>query len=332
MKIGILFGGNSLEHEISIITAYQLKNKLKDKYDIIMLYMDFNSNIYIADKVSIKDFKNSTLKKLKKTRLENGGIEKVKIDSIIIANHGENGEDGISAALCEFYNIPYVGASIFAGSLSIDKWLTYNYLSNCGIPMLKTKIYTYDDYLSGKEIEEYPIIIKPVKGGSSLGIFTCDNKDDLDDKLVKAFGYSKELIIQRYYPNIKEYNMAVYSNGYSNLEEIKSKSDIFSFNNKYNESFKQFHQRLVDNRIDDFKEICRNVYNLINAKGIIRLDFFMLDDKIYVNEVNTTPGALSMYLIDDFIKVIDDEIKLSIINKKPIYTKGNFLSSTEINK
>ena len=85
MKIGILFGGNSLEHEISIITAYQVKSKIEKRYDVYMLYLDFDNNLYIANKCSIGDFKLGKPKKLKKTSFIGGGVKGIKLDSVIIA-------------------------------------------------------------------------------------------------------------------------------------------------------------------------------------------------------------------------------------------------------
>ena len=147
MNIGIIFGGNSLEHEISIVTAYSLYKKLVDRYKITMVYVDLDNNIYDATKVTFDDFKNNKLKKLKKTIFVNKGIKRKQIDCMILACHGENSEDGIFAAMCRFYNIPFVGCDVFSGSICMNKYLTYLYLHN-NIDMLETKLYTYNDYIN----------------------------------------------------------------------------------------------------------------------------------------------------------------------------------------
>lgn len=333
MRIGILFGGNSLEHEISIVSAYSLKKKLEDTYDIDMLYIDFNNNLYNANKLILKDFKENNLKKLKRVSFSNGGVNKKKIDCMLLALHGENGEDGVAAALCRFYNIPFVGSDIMASSIAIDKYSSYRYLSKNKIPMINTKVYTYEDYLKGIEINKFPIIIKPTFGGSSIGIYVCKNKDEFDNKIIEALRVSKEVIIQPYYDNILEYNLAIYNNGFSKLERIDKKDEIFSFENKYNESFKLMHQAIDDDfLIDDFKAIGRSVYELLKCSGIIRIDFFLIDNKIYVNEVNILPGGLAMYLFDDFKSVIHECIIEAIKNKRTIYKRGNFLTDCTINK
>jgi D-alanine-D-alanine ligase len=194
-------------------------------------------------------------------------------------------------------------------------------------------MYTYNDYLSGDSLLEYPSIVKPLNGGSSIGIYVVNNKKEERDVLLKAFEVSKELLVQKYYDNIVEYNLAIDSLGESHLERIVKKDNIFSFNNKYNESFKQMHQAIDDDLLyDDFKEIGRNVYTLIKAKGIIRIDFFLIDGVIYVNEINIIPGALAMYLYEDFNSVVTKEIEMELLRKDKVYSKGNFLISSNIHK
>jgi len=333
LKIGILFGGNSLEHEISIVSAYSLQKKLSDAYEIEMLYIDLNNNLFNANRVSLKNFKDNNLKKLKRVRFSQGGFNKTKLDCMLLALHGENGEDGVGASLCRFYNIAFVGSDCFASSIAIDKYKSYRYLSRYKVPMINTRLYKCDDYVDKVEITKFPIIIKPLNGGSSIGIAVCKNKEEFDSKIRDVFQISKEVIIQPYLDNILEYNLALYENGYSKLERIDKKDEIFSFDNKYNESFKLMHQSIDDDYlIDEFKTIARRVYDLLGCSGIIRIDFFLIDNKIYVNEVNILPGGLAMYLFDDFKSVIHECIIEAIRKRRPVYTKGNFLSKCRINK
>jgi D-alanine-D-alanine ligase len=333
VNVGILFGGNSKEHEISIISAYQIKNKLKYEYDIHMIYIDIENNVFIADKMKLDDFKCNNYKKLKKTNFILGGVKGVKLDIAVLAGHGENSEDGIFASLMRFYNIKYVGCDLLASSICIDKHITYNYLSNNKINMINSYLYSYNDYINGQEFEEYPLILKPLCGGSSIGIFVIKDESQRIKVLNEAFNITDKFIVQKYYDNIIEYNLAIDDYGYSRLERIVKKNDIFSFENKYNESFKQFHQFIGDDILyDEFKRVGRCVYDLLNCSGIIRIDFFLIDGIIYVNEVNTTPGALAMYLYDDFNLVMRKLINNVLLKDYPKYEKGNFLSSSNINK
>lgn len=333
MNLGILFGGNSLEHEISIITAYQTKKRLEKNHNINMIYIDFENNIYNCNKMELNDFKNNNLKKLKKASLVKNGLKGIMLDCMILSLHGENSEDGIGAALCRFYHIPYVGSDILASSIALDKYRCYKYLSNNGINMIDSILYTYDDYLNGKKIDVFPCIIKPIYGGSSIGIFICNNELELDEKIVESFKSSDQVIIQRYYDNISEFNLAVYENGVSRLDKIDVKNSFFTFEDKYISEFKQMHKAMCDDSLySNFKEIGRNVYKLLDASGIIRIDFFMIDNDIYVNEVNIIPGGLAMYLFDDFDRVINECINIAIMKKNNIYKKGNFLAKSNINK
>lgn len=333
MNLGILFGGNSLEHEISIVSAYGLKKKLEADYQITMIYINHHNEIFNASRLVLDDFKYNRLKKLKKTRFIARGIQGKKLDCILVCMHGENGEDGLAAALCRFYHIPYVGSDVLASSIGIDKMACYRYLSANGIPMLESISYTYEDYMQEKKIETYPCIIKPQNGGSSIGIYVCKTEKEFEDKVVQAFAVSSRLIIQPYYEALTEYNLAIYESGFSRLEKIEKKDEIFSFDNKYNESFKLMHQSLKDDSLAaDFQRIGREVYRLLDCSGIIRIDFFRIDEQIYVNEVNIIPGALAMYLFEDFPKVLRECIKTAVTKKEIVYKKGNFLAKSNINK
>ena len=146
MNIGILFGGKSFEHSISIITAYQLKNKLQDYHNIFMIYFDINGNVYDCSKLTFKEFKENK-KGFKKLNLS-----KMKLDLIVGAMHGENGEDGLAYNFARINNLPYFGSKGFGSSISLDKYKTYQFLSKNGIDMIDTYLYTYQDYLNGKII------------------------------------------------------------------------------------------------------------------------------------------------------------------------------------
>ncbi|MDE7213053.1 MAG: hypothetical protein K2N42_00565, partial [Anaeroplasmataceae bacterium] len=233
MKLGILFGGASYEHEISIITAYQLKKKIEKDYEVHLLYVSLDGKYYNADKMQLNDFKHNQYKRLKKLKLE-----KLKLDVIVGAMHGENGEDGLACAFAKIHNIKYLGCDLFAGSLGLDKYRSYLYLAKNGVKMVKTIGYTYEDYLKNKKVPYMPCIIKPVYGGSSLGITIAKTKEELPDKLNEAFEYSKEVIIEPYYEELEEYNLALNETTFSCLEQIHKKDDIFSFENKYSDSFK----------------------------------------------------------------------------------------------
>lgn len=331
MKIGIFFGGNSKEHEISIITAYAVKRKLINFYDVKMIYIDFNQNVYDASKLSLNDFKNKKYKKLKKTMLVQHGIKSTSLDCAVLAVHGENCEDGIISALCRFYNIPFVGCDILASSISLDKFATYQYLKN-DLPLIETKRYTRHDFIIGNVVDYFPCILKPTYGGSSIGINICSSKDEFFIKAKESLKECDEIIIQPFYKDILEYNMAFYENGNSKLEKIDKKSEYFSFDDKYNESFKMIHQKLVLDDEEKFITLGRRVYELLRCKGIIRIDFFKIKDEIYINEINNIPGSLGMYLFDNFSNILMEEIELEMKRKNNVYCMNGYLQIKSFNK
>ena len=328
MNIGIIFGGKSFEHEISIITAYQLKKQLEYLHCIYLIYVDINGCIKDASKMSLKDFKN------KKFKFKKLNLSKLKLDVIVGAMHGENGEDGFAYDFARINNLKYLGSKCFGSSICLDKYKVYNYLCNNGIKMIESYVYSYDDYLNGKEISEFPCIIKPLYGGSSIGIEVIRSKDEVINKLSKVFNLTHKILVQKYYEDVVEYNLALTEFDYSNLEKINNKGEIFSFKNKYNDSFKLIHQELNNNELYlDIKRIGRKVYNLLDLNGFVRIDFFLIDNDIYVNEVNTTPGALSMYLFDDFIQVFNKSLN-HILSENCVKYELNYsiLKNSNINK
>lgn len=332
LRIGILFGGNSLEHEISIISAFQLKKKLESRYQIVMLYVDFDNNLYYSNKAKLKEFKNKKLKTFKKTKFMYKKILHIDIDLIILSCHGEHSEDGTFSAICDFYNIKYIGANMMSSGIFLDKYYSYLLLKEHNFKVLDTYKYTYNDYINGISITNYPAILKPIKGGSSIGIILVNSNIDFENKINIIFNSNREYIVQEYHSNLLEFNLSISKNYISNLEIINKKDSIFSFKNKYNESFKQLHQRIDNERISEFENIGRRLYDTFNLSGIIRIDFFLIDNEIYVNEVNTIPGALAMYLYDDFDKVIDDEINISLNTNMKKYSLGNYIKNNNINK
>lgn len=328
MKLGILFGGRSYEHEISIITAFQLKKRIEKEYEIHLIYVDLEGHSYNADKMTMSDFRLSHTKRLKKLNLK-----KLNLDVLVGAMHGENGEDGYAAMFAKIHNLRYLGCDAFAGALSIDKYRSYLYLANNGIKMVKTMVYSYEDFLNNKKVRYMPCIIKPIYGGSSIGITIAKQNSELPAKLTEAFKYSKEVIIEPYYDTLEEYNLALNETTVSKLEKIQKKDDIFSFDNKYSDSFKVIHQSIIDHpRYEEFAKIAKKVYRLIQARGIIRIDFFIIEGEIYVNEINTTPGALAMYLFEDFNQVFQDSLKLCLSELPKSYPNSHFLLKNNINK
>lgn len=328
MNIGIIFGGKSFEHEISVITAYQVKKKLEEMYKISMLYVDINGVVWDSTKSLLNDYK------IGKPKLKKLNINRLNLNVIVGCMHGENGEDGYAYNFARINNIKYFGTKGFGSSICMDKYKSFNYLTNNGIKMIDTYVYTFNDYLTGNLIEDFPVIVKPIYGGSSLGVVVIKNKDELVEGLIEAFTYTDTLVVQPFVEQVVEYNMALTEEDYSVLERINHKSEIFSYQNKYSDSFKLLHQELTNmDKLEEFKTIGRRVYEILSLNGIVRIDFFLIDDEIYVNEINTTPGALSIYLFDDFMEVFNKSLNY-VLKENYVKYKLNYsiLKNSNINK
>ncbi len=327
MNVGILFGGNSLEHEISIISAFQVKNRIKDKYNVIMIYSDFNSNIHNASRCSLNSFKRKKIKHLRKTYFKKNGIKNKKIDVMILLGHGENSEDGVFQGLMRYYSIPYIGSDLFASSVSIDKWLTYLFLKN-DILMLEKINYCENDFLENKKINYPLMIIKPRYGGSSIGIKVC-KKEEAYPILGKLIYEYKNVIIEPFIENVMEYTQAISNNYISKIEVIR-KNKFYDFKEKYSSDNKLIAKEfIIDQELD---KLSRKIYKLINASGIIRIDYFKINNKYYLNEINTLPGAMGSYLFDNFIEVLEDEIKIALNRELKRYDYIGFLMNSNIEK
>lgn len=303
MSYAILCGGNSSEHEISIISALTIYNKYKN---LKFLYLDKLNNLYLIKKPNIDNIIN---KKGKKVYFKNSKVYGTDIEFIILINHGYLIEDRISGIL-DFYNIKYLGSPLYSSVISMDKWFTYLLLKHNNIKQVDKELYTQNININ------YPIILKPARCGSSLGIHVCNNKEELDYFKYDSLKYDDKLIIEKYLDNKDEYCAAFYNDGkniiMSKVEQNDYDNNIFDFDSKYltnNKGFK--HNFITDNNIiNNIYEIGSKVYKILECKDIVRIDFFIKDGLIYVNEVNTLPGSLSYFLFEDFNKVLN-----TLINK-----------------
>lgn len=301
--IGLLCGGSSSEHEISIVSAMAIYHKLDE---VKFLYLDKSNNLYYIKKPSMDKIIN---KKGKKINLNKKSLLAEKIDFIILVNHGYGVEDTIGALL-DFYEIPYLGSGVYPGTIAMDKWLCYEMLNSDGILQIKKQIYKPYDKLELK----FPVIIKPRRCGSSLGINVCNDEGELIKNAIEALKYDNSLIVEEYLDDMQEMSAAFYDDGtvkMSKVELINYNDEIFNFKEKYLSAHKMFSHQFINDAeiIKRIYEIGSLAYKTIGAKDIVRIDFFYKDSKIYLNEINTIPGSLSYYMFDDFEKIIKELVE-----------------------
>ncbi len=289
-KILILFGGSSYEHDISIMSAKSIIDNINTKkFVVTSVIIDHDNKWYIVDKID-EDFKISKYMEIKNI------IEFLKsFDKIFPIIHGADGEDGKLQALFELFNIDYVGCNYQTNLLGFDKELTNMIFKEINVPHVKYIV--TDSYFDLKKINRelnFPLIIKPCRNGSSIGISKANNNDELILGIKEAINYDDKIIIEEFI-NAYEYEIAVLNSDkliISNIGEI-IKEDLYDYNSKYVKKVdsiinKNISLNLKNEMIEYVKRICKK----FNIKDMVRVDFLYdyNNQKLYVNEINTIPG------------------------------------------
>jgi D-alanine-D-alanine ligase len=215
MNIAILFGGSSFEHEISIVSAITLKKVLK-KANLSFIFVDTDRDLYLIDSNNMKSnyFANSSYKKAKRLILKKGafctegmfGLKEQNLGIILNLIHGRDGEDGKVASLLEFNGIDYISPRVDASVLSYNKLYTKLYAESLGVKVVPYTVLNSND---SRDIAlDYPVIIKPVRLGSSIGVSIVKSQDELDYALDVAFEFDNQVLIEPFIDGVLEYNQA----------------------------------------------------------------------------------------------------------------------------
>ena len=318
--VTIVFGSQSFEHEISIVSAIAMKKVLSNKINYIFIDKDRGFYEIPTDIIKSNLFSSGEYKKYPQLTMDKGsfvkktlfGTKKIEIDVVLNLIHGGDGEDGVLAGMFNFFEIPFIGSRIEASVVSCNKYFTKIYSDGCDV---KTIEYTHYRKNTNINIENFPVIIKPVRLGSSIGISIVKSKEELEYALDVAFEFDSEIIIEPFCDGIKEYNLAgTKINGeyiFSIVEE-PNKEEYLDFDKKYldfNRTSKvqsaDIGKSLEENLNANFKKI----YNSYFEGAIIRCDFFVHEREVYLNEINPIPGSMANYLFEDFDSVFNSLIK-----------------------
>ena len=260
IKLGVIFGGQSVEHEVSIISAVQAMKSLdKDKYEIIPIYVTKDLEWYTGEILKQMDtYTDMDLLKRYTTNvvlynknghfyLQSKGFFKKIISDIDVAfpiTHGTNVEDGVLQGYLQSIGIPFVGGNVYASVVGQDKAFMKDIWKEAELPMTNY-VWFYDaDYRrdSSKIVElvsklKYPVIVKPATTGSSVGISVCENEQDLIEGIDEAIQYDSKIVVEEVVKNLKEVNIAVMGNyehqKVSEIEEVLSGNKFLTFNDKY---------------------------------------------------------------------------------------------------
>ncbi|BAF71137.1 D-alanine--D-alanine ligase [Sulfurovum sp. NBC37-1] len=312
MNIAILFGGSSFEHEISIVSAITMKKVLK-KSTLTYIFVSADRKFYLIDteKINSKLFSSGEYKKGKQLVLKNDGFftkgmfgsKQVAFDVLLNLIHGRDGEDGKVASMMEFFNIPYISPRLEASAMSYNKLYTKFLAESLGV---KTVPYEHLSKNGDRKISmEYPVIIKPVRLGSSIGVSIVKSEAELDYALDVAFEFDNDVIVEPFIDGVKEFNQAGCHTGDWELSIVEEpqKEEFLDFEKKYMD-FSRDSQVLSADISEELKNniqvTFKKIYDPLFMGSIIRCDFFVVNDEILLNEINPIPGSMANYLFPDF--------------------------------
>ncbi len=334
LNVGVIFGGKSVEHEMSIITAIQaMDNMDKDKYEIIPIYITKDLEWYTGGCLRFIDtFKDIDLLKryAKKVNLVNkdgrfilqsAKFIKKELYELHLAFpivHGANIEDGTIQGYLNLVGIPYVGSNIYSSVVGQDKVFMKQVLTASDIEVVKYVWFGERFYRNKKEelfkqIDnlKYPLVVKPSNLGSSIGIELVKRKEELDSTIERTFKYCNKIIIEEFIEDSIEYNCSVLltknGNITSEIEEITTNKEIREYGDKFirddddDSSIKRVFPAKVSEKLRKEIELTSlAVFKMLNMKGTARIDFIYdtKNKKLYVNEVNTIPYCFSHHLWD----------------------------------
>jgi D-alanine-D-alanine ligase len=356
----VALGGVAPEHEVSIISALQAAAALdRDQYTPVPLYIakdgtwytgdallnvdrytDLDSLLEAATPVALRPTPHGHIE-LIETR-DAGAFERfsrpprrVRVDVMLLGLHGGAGEDGGLQGLCETFNVPYTSTGVFGSALGMDKVMSKRVCEQAGIPVVDFVAFREDEWADQEEegLDRceaeigYPMVVKPARCGSSIGIARADTREELDAAIEDAFRYDSKVIVERAVEAMREINCSVLGDAHeatpSVLEEPKPSDDdeVLTFQDKYmredGEDAKGGGAKttdggpegmasldrivpapLSDDRTDHIQDVAVRLFHLFECAGVVRIDF-MIDeetDQLYFNEINTIPGSFSFYL------------------------------------
>ncbi|MCD7811112.1 MAG: D-alanine--D-alanine ligase [Ruminococcus sp.] len=360
INLAVLFGGKSVEHEVSVISAVQAMSSLnKEKYNIIPIYITKGNEFYTGEQLfDINSYKNipELLKSCTEcvlVRSENKVIlmrqKMKKLGSNIISEidiafpivHGTNVEDGALQGYLQTLDIPYVGCDVLSSAVGMDKFAMKILLKDAGFPVLDCC--RFADFQAENlekcldEVEakfSYPVIVKPINLGSSVGISKASDRRSLEKAMEEAFEFADRILVEPAVVKLKEINCAVVGDSESAeasvCEEPVQCDEILSYKDKYVSGGKSGGSKgmatlkrkipadITPQQEEFIRKTAVDAFRYLGCTGVTRIDFMidMESDKVYLNEINTIPGSLAFYLWEPkgvkYTELLDRLINLAL--------------------
>lgn len=366
IKVALLFGGKSAEHDISVISALQAYRHLnKDKYDVFPVYITKDGEMFYGEETGRIEAYTDIDKLLKASKrvsfsrcagrvqlvYEKKGKPIANIDVALPVVHGTNVEDGTIQGYLQLLGLPYCGCDVLSSAIGMDKYVTKTVLREAGIPVLdcvraRNAQYSDDPDAVISKIESrigYPVIVKPINCGSSIGISKASDRASLEEALEDAFTYSDRILAEKAIISLREINCSVLGDGdaaeASECEEPVGSDEILSFNDKYVGGAKgsakggaktdadakgmaslkrKIPAPITPEQRDYIRKTAVDAFQALGCGGVARIDF-LLDSstgEIFFNEINTIPGSLSFYLWEPlgikYTELLDKMIALAL--------------------
>ena len=323
IRVLLLFGGRSAEHEVSVVSARSVYAAIdRERYDVVLAGIDQQGRWYFGGKDG-ESLSSSTvvpdgqvLARLSTTGpnlvAEDGNdLPDSEFDVVFPLLHGPYGEDGTVQGLLELAGLAYVGAGVAASAVGMDKVLARAIFAASGLPQTQYSVISRSDWrraqvsvverLEGEH--NYPLFVKPANLGSSVGISKVHDRQGLQAGLELASHYDTKLIVERSVENARELECAVLGNEYpeaSGVGEIIPGAEFYDYTTKYIDDRSELVVPAVleKSEAESIRELAIRTFKAIDCSGLARVDFFMgPDGSVLVNEINTMPGftPISMY-------------------------------------
>ncbi len=368
-KVAVLFGGKSVEHEVSVISGIQAIMAMdKEKYEIIPVYLTKENDMYIGpdigDIAAYKDIKGLLARSNRVVAVREGGrvrlvqyphktfggMKPVDVDIAFPIVHGTNVEDGALQGFIKTLGIPFVGCDVMSSAVCMDKYVSKAVLKDAGVPVLDAKVYTLADYaeLEGmmddvEKVFGYPVIVKPINLGSSVGIGVAADRGELMEAFDDAFAYASRVLVEHAISKLREINCSVLGDENeamaSECEEPISSDRILSYEDKYVNGgggkktgakgsgskgagmanlSRIIPAELSPEKREEIRDLAVKSFKALGCNGVARIDF-MIDEetgKLYFNEINSIPGSLAFYLWEPvgvpYSELLDRMIELAL--------------------
>ena len=318
-RVLVIFGSMSSEHEVSCMSAANvIENINKEKYIVSMVGIDKQGNWYKYNG-SLENIKNNNwmLDEKNKEKISYIIDELRKYDVIFPVLHGKYGEDGTIQGIFEIAGVKYVGCKVLASSIAMNKTFSKKLVETENIPVVDYVNISREKYLDMcNDINMYkefcdntveklglPLFVKPNQEGSSYGVTKVEDIEKLKEAISYALEFDNDVLIEKYIKTKKEVECAILQDGLklivSTPGQIKTKDTIYSYDEKYNDSSNLpiIPAHILKEQEEKIKEYSKRIFKILNLSSLARIDFFVTDNNIFFNEVNTMPGFTntSMY-------------------------------------